>query len=105
MNWLRALKRRLSDIVYRQMVADAKQLGTGPGGLVGATLRSGAADPNRMIDTSESHFPDPPHSSLEQPLPRPLDDTEGCQMRMADHGWSIGLGGASLKVFPGCERR
>jgi hypothetical protein len=59
--WLRArlrwrpyghLKRRLSDIVYRQMVADAKLIGTGPGGHVGATLQSSAADPNPEIGTS-----------------------------------------------------
>jgi transposase len=35
MEALRALKRRLSDVVYRQMVADAKRLETGPGGHVG----------------------------------------------------------------------
>jgi hypothetical protein len=32
---LRALKRRLSDIVYRQMVADAKRLGSGRTGVGG----------------------------------------------------------------------
>src|SRR3954468_12747604 len=32
MEAIRALKRRLSDIVYRQMVADAKNVQTGPGG-------------------------------------------------------------------------
>jgi transposase len=46
MEAMRCLKRRLSDIVYRQMVADAKRLATGPEGHVGATLKSSAADPN-----------------------------------------------------------
>lgn len=85
MEALRALKRRLSDIVYRQMVADAKLVRTGPGGHAGATLQSSAADLNPEIDTSKSHFPDPPHPSLEQPSPPPLD-TEGCQIRARDLG-------------------
>jgi hypothetical protein len=59
MEALRALKRRLSDIVYRQMVADAKTAGTGPGGHLGATLQSSAADPNPKIDTSEKSLPGP----------------------------------------------
>ena len=32
---LRALKRRLSDVVYRQMLTDAKRLKAGPGGRAG----------------------------------------------------------------------
>ncbi|MFG3714790.1 IS110 family transposase [Micromonospora sp. NPDC047730] len=59
MEALRALKRRLSDIVYRQLVADAKLVKTGPGGHAGATLQSSAADPNPKIDTSEKSLPGP----------------------------------------------
>jgi transposase len=59
MEALRALKRRLSDVVYRQMVADAKRLETGPGGHAGATLKSSAADLNPMVDTSEKSLPGP----------------------------------------------
>ncbi|MBG0569306.1 IS110 family transposase [Actinoplanes aureus] len=59
MEALRALKRRLSDLVYRQMLADTEQAGTGPGGHVGATLTSSAADPNPKIDTSEKSLPGP----------------------------------------------
>jgi xanthine/CO dehydrogenase XdhC/CoxF family maturation factor len=59
MEALRALKRRLSDVVYRQMVADAKRLETGPGGHVGATLTSSAADPNPKIGTSDKSLPGP----------------------------------------------
>ncbi len=44
MEALRALKRRLSGIVYRQMVADARLVRTGPGGQAGAALQSSAAD-------------------------------------------------------------
>ena len=56
---LRALKRRLSDVVYRQMLADAKRYETGPGGHAGATLQSSAADPIPMIDTSDKSLPGP----------------------------------------------
>ncbi|GAA3948353.1 transposase [Actinoplanes auranticolor] len=59
MEALRALKRRLSDIVYKRMVADAKTVGTGPGGQAGATLQSSAADLNPTIDTSEKSLPGP----------------------------------------------
>ena len=59
MGAMRALKRRLSDVVYKQMVADAKRLGTGPGGHLGATLRSSAADPNPTVGTSEKSLPGP----------------------------------------------
>ncbi|WP_246608275.1 IS110 family transposase, partial [Paractinoplanes toevensis] len=45
MEAVRALKRRLSNVVYKQMPADAKRLATGPGGHVGATMTSSAADP------------------------------------------------------------
>jgi transposase len=59
MEAMRALKRRLSDVVYRQMTADAKRLMTGPGGHLGATLQSSAADPNPEIGTSEKSLPGP----------------------------------------------
>jgi len=59
MEALRALKRRLSDVVYKQMVADAQRLATGPGGHMGATLTSSAADPIPMIDTSDKSLPGP----------------------------------------------
>ncbi|MEU4479020.1 transposase [Micromonospora sp. NPDC023966] len=68
MEALRALRRRLSDIVYRQMVADTKQLGTGPGGHVGATLQSSAADLNPEIDTSEKSLPGPATPQPRTPL-------------------------------------
>jgi transposase len=40
---MRALKRRLSDIVYHQMIIDARARATGPGGHVGAATGSSAA--------------------------------------------------------------
>jgi hypothetical protein len=68
MEAMRALKRRLSDVVYRQMTADVKRLGTGPGGHMGATLQSGAADPNPRADSSEKSLPGP----APEPHPRTL---------------------------------
>jgi transposase len=68
MEALRALKRRLSDIVYKQMVTDAKTAGTGPGGQTGATLQSSAADQNPTIDTSEKSLPGPAGPQPRTPL-------------------------------------
>jgi transposase len=60
MEAMRALKRRLSDVVYRQMLRDAKTaVETGPGGHAGATLQSCAADPNPKANTSEQSQPGP----------------------------------------------
>jgi transposase len=68
MEALRALKRRLSDVVYKQMIADAKRHGTGPGGHAGATLTSSAADPIPMIDTSDKSLPGPAEPQPKTPL-------------------------------------
>ena len=65
---LRALKRRLSDVVYRQMLADAKRLETGPGGHAGATLTSSAADLNPEIDTSEKSLSGPAKTQPKTPI-------------------------------------
>ena len=73
MDSMRALKRRLSDIVYRAMVNDAVSTtktstapapGTGPGGHSGTTTNSSAADSNPSIDASEKSLPGP---ATEQP--------------------------------------
>lgn len=68
MEAMRALKRRLSDVVYRQMTADAKRLRTGPGGHVGATLQSSATDPNPEAGTSEKSLPGPAEPQPRTPL-------------------------------------
>ncbi len=45
MEAMRCLKRRLSDVVYRQLVADSlRPLGASPGGHPGTTLQSSVAD-------------------------------------------------------------
>jgi len=59
MEAMRALKRRLSDVVYKQMIADAKAAGAGPGGHPGATLASSAASPIPTAGTSEQSLPGP----------------------------------------------
>jgi transposase len=68
MEAMRALKRRLSDVVYRQMTADTRRLRTGPGGQAGATLQSSAAGPNPQADTSEKSLPGPAEDHLRAPL-------------------------------------
>ena len=60
MEALRCLKRRLSDVVYRQLVADAQTAReAGPGGHSGATLKSSAASPTPAADSSDKSLPGP----------------------------------------------
>jgi transposase len=68
MEAMRCLKRRLSDVVYRQMIKDAKAARTGPGGHRGATLRSSAADPIPTVDTSDQSRPGPARTHPRTPL-------------------------------------
>jgi transposase len=56
---MRCLKRRLSDIVYQQMRADAQRLAASPGGHSGAALTSSAADFHPVIDSSDKPQPGP----------------------------------------------
>jgi transposase len=60
MEAMRCLKRRLSDVVYRQLLADAMQpSGTGPGGHPGTSVQSSVADSHPDIDTSDQSLPGP----------------------------------------------
>ena len=73
MEAIRALKRRLSNVVYHQLVEDQKrqrrkELEAGPEGHAGATTRSSAAGSNPTPALRTSHFPGPLTSTL--PLPR-----------------------------------
>jgi transposase len=64
MEAMRCLKRRISDAVYRQLLADAhRTAGTGPGGHCGASLTSSAVD---------SH---PPHRHFGSTTPGPAQPT------------------------------
>jgi len=75
---IRCLKRRISDVVYRQLVADAQraalttppeEIGTGPGGHCGATQESSAVDLPPRIDTSDQPLPGPAHPTLQPATP------------------------------------
>jgi transposase len=73
MEALRCLKRRLSDVLYRRLVADAQtrdltSFGTGPGGHCGATQESSAADLPPHVDTSDKPLPGPARPTLPRPL-------------------------------------
>ena len=68
MEAMRCLKRRLSDVVYRQMVADAK---ASPGGHSGATLTSSADDPTPTVDSSDKPQPGLTHERT--PATRPVE--------------------------------
>jgi transposase len=82
MEAMRCLKRRLSDAVYRQMLADAiaanvaaktadhppaRSSVTGPGGQAGASTGSSAADSNPDVDASEKSLPGPAAATLRPP--------------------------------------
>ncbi len=77
---MRCLKRRISDAVYRQLLADARaaeqqapathehqDVGTGPGGQRGATQESSAVDLPPHIDTSDQPLPGPAEPTLRRP--------------------------------------
>lgn len=68
MEAVRCLKRRLSDVVYRQMLRDAEDMAASPGGQAGATLQSSAADPNPEINSSEQSLPEPANHQPRTPL-------------------------------------
>jgi transposase len=79
---LRCLKRRLSDVVYRQLVADAhpdqanadasvQRFCAGPGGHSGASVRSSAADLSTpVIGSSDQPQPGPATPTLPPPRAR-----------------------------------
>ena len=69
---MRCLKRRISDAIYRQLLADAQrtagdELGAGPGGHCGATQESSAVDLPPHIDTSDQPLPGPATPTLQPP--------------------------------------
>jgi transposase len=71
---MRALKRRLSDIVYHQMITDARCAGTGPGGHVGAATGSSAAGLHPSAGTSEKSLPGPAVNDLTPAQPSHSSD-------------------------------
>jgi Transposase IS116/IS110/IS902 family len=72
MEAMRCLRRRLSDVVYRQLTADLARSAlqqTGSGGHSGATLKSGAADLTPDIGSSDKPLPEPAVLTLPPPPP------------------------------------
>ena len=71
MEALRCLKRRLSDAVYRRLVADTAAIdGAGPGGHSGASSQSSAADLSTpVIGSSDQPLPGPAAPTLPPPQP------------------------------------
>jgi transposase len=69
---IRCLKRRISDAIYRQLVADAITVAAdsddaGPGGHHGATLQSSAAGSHPLTGTSDQPLPGPAPTTLPAP--------------------------------------
>jgi len=65
MEALRCLRRRLSDVVYQQLAADARsQPEASPGGHPGASLTSSAAGLPPYTGTSDQPLPGPAHPTL-----------------------------------------
>ena len=63
---MRCLKRRLSDVVYRQLRRDANRLEAGPGRTLGggSVVQRGQLKP-RTLTLRTSHFPDPPAATIQ----------------------------------------
>jgi transposase len=70
---IRCLKRRISDVIYRQLVTDAERVAllgasdsnsAGPGGHCGASQESSAVDLPPHIDTSDQPLPGPAQPTL-----------------------------------------
>jgi len=75
---MRCLKRRISDALYRQLLADAERAdareelpveGAGPGGHRGASHKSSAAGSHPHTGTSDQPLPGPAQETLPAPTP------------------------------------
>jgi len=70
MEAMRCLRRRLSDVVYRQLVQDATTSArheAGPGGHSGASVSSSAADLTPVVGSSDQPLPGPANPTLLPP--------------------------------------
>ncbi|WP_433281766.1 hypothetical protein [Micromonospora sp. CA-244673] len=69
MEAMRALKRRLFDIVYRHMVDDSTAtMAAGPGGHRGTTTDSSVTNSHPQAGSSEKSLPGPAETQLRTPL-------------------------------------
>jgi transposase len=66
---MRCLKRRLSDVVFRALLADleARKQEAGPEGHSGATLQSSASDPTPMVSPSDQSLTGPAAANATRP--------------------------------------
>ena len=68
---IRCLKRRISDAIFRQLIADAdasrEHVEAGPGGHRGATQESSAAGSHPLTGTSDQPLPGPAKPKLQPP--------------------------------------
>ena len=97
MEAMRCLKRRLSDVVYRQLAADAEthpahRDQAGPGGHRGATLTSSAADLTPHVGTQREPRPGldrrhtaPTHPRCQRAAPHRTNDVDTDQRRHTLH--------------------
>lgn len=69
MEAMRALKRRLSDAVYRRMTSDAATMGAGPRGQRETATGSSVTDSHSQAGSSEKSLPEPTETQLRTPLP------------------------------------
>ena len=88
---MRALKRRLSDIVYRTMLDDAishtfSSLRTGPGEQRGNDSDSSATGSHPQTSSSDKSLPGPATTKPRTPLPA-ASDTEGSHERTRRIAW------------------
>jgi transposase len=64
---MRCLKRRLADHLWRLMITDERQTGTGPGGHSGATATSSAAGSTPTTSSSDKSLPGPATTNSPSP--------------------------------------
>ncbi|WP_231928747.1 transposase [Micromonospora echinaurantiaca] len=69
MEAMRALKRRLSDIVYRRMLNDVAGVAAGPGGQRGTTPDSSVTNSHPQAGSSEKSLPGPAETQDTTVLP------------------------------------
>jgi len=81
---IRCLRRRISDALYRQLMADAQEAAkTGPGGHCGASQESSAVDLPPHIDTSDQPLPGPAEQTLR---PGPSSRKSHCESPLITAG-------------------
>ena len=87
---IRCLKRRISDAIFRQLVADAKasrpdDAEAGPGGHCGASQISSAAGFHPHTDTSDQPLPGPAPTTLPPPRKPRKMAADGTSQRRVDN--------------------